>query len=544
MNLKRWLVLLSVWMVPALTIAAEPWSVSLRRHDGQQAQVTKAQWDPAKTAFIVCDVWDAHHCLNAVRREVEMIPRMNAVLETARKAGALIIHAPSGCMAAYEGHPGRKMAREAPAAAKLPPEIGAWCYRIPAEEEAVYPLDQSDGGEDDDPVEHAAWHQRLAGMGRNPKTPWLRQIETLKIVSGDAISDSGVEIWNLLESRGITNVAVLGVHTNMCVLGRPFGLRQMARNGKNVVLLRDLTDTMYNPQQWPFVTHFVGTDRIISHIEQHVCPTISSDQIVGGESFRFAHDRRNILFVMGDDEYKTEVTLPEYSKTVLEPAGFQVTILHASADNKNDFPGLVEALAKADLLLISARRRFPKTEQLDALKAFVRKGKPVIGIRTANHAFAARPGFEVPAGHAAWNEIDRELFGGHYTNHHGVGPSVTLTPVAGMEQHPILAQIDLKQLTGRGSLYRTAPLNGDTTPLVWGAIPNQPAEPLAWTNRSQLGGGRVFYTSLGHIDDFSQPQFRQLLMNAIGWGLEIAPPRVAGEAGSRPKGPPGPRTKS
>ena len=65
--------------------------------------------------------------------------------------------------------------------------------------------------------------------------------------TSDAISDSGVEIWNLLEERGINNVILLGVHTNMCVLGRPFGLRQMAKNGKNVVLMRDMTDTMYNP---------------------------------------------------------------------------------------------------------------------------------------------------------------------------------------------------------------------------------------------------------------------------------------------------------
>lgn len=546
MSFNRWAVVLAAVVAPSLCSAAEPWKLSLRRHDGQAAVETKAEWDPAKTAFIVCDVWDAHHCLNAVRREVEMIPRMNAVLETARTSGALVIHAPSGCMSAYEGHPGRKLAQDAPTAANLPTEIGSWCYRIPSEEEAVYPLDQTDGGEDDDPVEHAAWHQRLAGMGRNPKTPWLRQIETLKIAPGDAISDSGIEIWNLLESRGITNVVVFGVHTNMCVLGRPFGLRQMARNGKNVVLLRDLTDTMYNPQRWPFVTHFAGTDRIISYIERFVCPTIASNQLVGGEPFRFAGDRRRIVMVIGDDEYKTEVTLPEYTKSVLAPAGFEVTIIHASTENKHDFPGLVEALSKADLLLISARRRFPKTEQLEAVKAFVQAGKPVVGIRTANHAFAARVGVEVPAGHAVWNDIDRDLFGGHYTNHHGVGPVVTLTPVTGMEQHPILAHVDLKQLTGRGSLYKTAPLNADTTPLVWGAIPDQPAQPLAWTNRSALGGGRTFYTSLGHEGDFAQPQFRQLLMNAIGWCLEIAPPAVhaSAETAERPKGPPGPRSKS
>ena len=127
-------------------------------------------------------------------------------------------------------------------------------------------------------------------MGRNPKAPWKSQHAGLTIRDSDAISDSGVEIWNLLESRKINNVILLGVHTNMCVLGRPFGLRQMAKNGKNVVLMRDMTDTMYNPQKAPYVSHFKGTELIVEHIEKYVCPTITSDQIVGGKPFRFKGD--------------------------------------------------------------------------------------------------------------------------------------------------------------------------------------------------------------------------------------------------------------
>ena len=104
-------------------------------------------------------------------------------------------------------------------------------------------------------------------------------------------SDSGIEIWNLLEDRGINSVMLLGVHTNMCVLGRPFGLRQMAKNGKNVVLVRDLTDTMYNPKMPPMVSHFAGTQLIIEHIEKYVCPTITSDQLLGGKEFHFKGDK-------------------------------------------------------------------------------------------------------------------------------------------------------------------------------------------------------------------------------------------------------------
>jgi nicotinamidase-related amidase len=190
------------------------------------------QWNPNQTAVIVCDMWDAHHCLNAVRRAEEMAPRMNRVLESARSRGVLIVHAPSSCMESYKDQPARKRAQESPVATNLPKDIGEWCRKIPAEEKGKYPIDQSDGGEDDDPVEHEQWHQRLAGMGRDPKSPWKAQIDLLKIREQDAISDSGVEVWNLLEHRGIKNVILMGVHTNMCVLGRPFGLRQMANSSE------------------------------------------------------------------------------------------------------------------------------------------------------------------------------------------------------------------------------------------------------------------------------------------------------------------------
>ncbi len=259
---------------------------------GEYSVVTaREEWNPKETVIIVCDVWDAHHCLNAVRREEEMVPRMNELIEKCRAMGVLIVHAPSGCMAPYKDHPGRKLAMSAPKAANLPKDIATWCHKIPAEEKGKYPIDQTDGGEDDDPKEHEEWHAKLKAMGRNPKAPWLKQHDGIRIDDKvDAISDSGVEIWNLLEARGIKNVALVGVHTNMCVLGRPFGLRRMAENKKNVVLFRDMTDTMYNPQRWPNVSHFQGTRLIIEHIEKYVCPTVTSDQVLGGKPFRFKGD--------------------------------------------------------------------------------------------------------------------------------------------------------------------------------------------------------------------------------------------------------------
>ena len=258
---------------------------------GEFKVVTQAEtWAPQQTAVIVCDMWDLHHCKNAVLRVKEMAPRMNDVLEKARAQGALIIHAPSSCLQPYEGTPARRRAQAAPKAANLPPDIGSWCKQIPAEEQGKYPIDQSDGGEDDEAVEHQQWAAELKARGLNPRAPWTRQYGGLKIRDEDAVSDSGVEIWNLLEQRGIKNVILLGVHVNMCVSGRPFGLRQLAKNGKNVVLMRDLTDAMYNPARWPFVDHFKGTGLYLEHVEKYISPTITSDQILGGKPFIFQQD--------------------------------------------------------------------------------------------------------------------------------------------------------------------------------------------------------------------------------------------------------------
>ena len=254
---------------------------------------TRENWDPNKTAIIVCDMWDLHHCKNAVKREGEFAPRMNAALEQMRARGVFIVHAPSSCMPFYEGHPARLRAQNAPKAANLPADISQWCRKLPIEETVKYPLDDMTDEEDDDPEEHRLWAQELAAKGLNPKKPWTRQIDVLKIHDRDAITDSGVEVWNLLEARGIRHVILMGVHVNKCVTGRPFGLRQMVKNGRQAVLVRDLTDSMYNPKCWPYVDHYRGTELFIEHVEKFICPTITSDQILGGQPFTFSGDPRS-----------------------------------------------------------------------------------------------------------------------------------------------------------------------------------------------------------------------------------------------------------
>lgn len=252
-------------------------------------------WKASQTAVILCDVWDYHHSINAVRRLEEMLPRMNDLLKEARQRGATIIHAPSDCMPAYEKHSARLRATSTPQA-NLPRDIASWCSRIPSEDTShlvQYPIDQSDGGEDDDPEEHRLWAAKLESLGRNPGMPWKTQSPGIEIDGDtDYISDRGDEVWNILQDRKIEHVILLGVHTNMCVLGRPFGLRQMAAQKMDVVLVRDLTDCMYNPKRWPYVDHFTGNDLVVSYVERYVCPSITSDQILSGQAIRFNGDKR------------------------------------------------------------------------------------------------------------------------------------------------------------------------------------------------------------------------------------------------------------
>jgi nicotinamidase-related amidase len=270
-----------IFTCSVLCPAAEP----LRLHTRRQIEETPksgswkseekiAEWDAKKTAIIICDMWDKHWCKGATERVGEMAPRMNEVVKAARAKGVFIIHSPSDTMKFYEGTPQRKRAQAAPKATP-PVPLQSWCKLDPARE-APLPIDDSDGGCDDDPQckSHRAW---------------TSEIPVLEIAAEDAITDS-TEAYNLLQERGIENVIVMGVHANMCVLGRPFSIRQMVGVGKNVLLMRDMTDTMYNSRSRPFVNHYRGTQLIVQHIERYWCPSITSADFIGGEPFRFSQD--------------------------------------------------------------------------------------------------------------------------------------------------------------------------------------------------------------------------------------------------------------
>jgi nicotinamidase-related amidase len=210
-----------------------------------------------RTAIVICDMWDAHWSRGATERVDAMAPVMNRVVVAARAKGVKIIHAPSDTLSFYAGTPARERARLAPVAE--PPE--------PTEhDDPPLPIDDSDEGSD-------------TGEAR-PARAWSRQHPAIEIDDmQDAISDDGREVYRLLKLWDVHQLLIMGVHTNMCVLGRSFGIKQMVRWGVSVALVRDLTDAMYNPARAPYVSHDAGTQLVIGYIERFWCPSITSDDL-------------------------------------------------------------------------------------------------------------------------------------------------------------------------------------------------------------------------------------------------------------------------
>lgn len=241
-------------------------------------------WDPRKTAIIICDMWDDHTCKGAANRVAEMAPAMNRTVKAARDKGVFIIHAPSGTTSLYEDTPQRRQATQAPFA-KAPVKI-RWNNWDNDREGEPLTFMSSGGCGCTKPCPGWVRNEKGIRQWKGGEVPWTRQIETIQIAAEDVISDNGQEIYNLMQERGIDNVILMGVHTNICVSGRPFGIRQMVYLGKNVVLCRDLTDALFQPRS-PDFSHFLGTDLVVEHIEKNWCPSITSTAITGEPEFRF-----------------------------------------------------------------------------------------------------------------------------------------------------------------------------------------------------------------------------------------------------------------
>ena len=227
--------------------------------------------------------------------------------------------------------------------------------------------------------------------------------------------------------------------------------------------------------------------------------------------------RKKVVMLIAEHEYETAKTLPPFAEQHLKD--FRVAIVTGSLAAGEVSMDTIKEVADADVLLVSVRRRTLPKAQFDLVRKHIAAGKPVVGIRTASHAFALSKNQKLAPGNAEWPEFDAEVLGGAYTGHHGKDTitNVTLSPGADAK-HAILSGVKVP-FKSDATLYQNTPLRPGTTPLLTGTIPGQAPEPIAWTFKRK-DGGKSFYTSLGGPADFKNASFTRLLRNAIVWAAK------------------------
>jgi type 1 glutamine amidotransferase len=204
-----------------------------------------------------------------------------------------------------------------------------------------------------------------------------------------------------------------------------------------------------------------------------------------------------VCLISGAAEYKSDASLARLQEHLekLHP----VKCSRAFAKSETDLPGL-DNLDTCDVAVLFTRRLKLEGDQLARIKKYCLSGKPLVGIRTASHAIQT------------WLDLDHEVFGGDYKNHYKEGPFTEIQIVPSAKGHPVLKGV--APYKSAGSLYKNPMVAKDTELLLTGTIPEH-TEPVAWTRMYK--GGRVFYTSLGHMKDFEEESYLRLLTNAIFW---------------------------
>jgi type 1 glutamine amidotransferase len=205
-----------------------------------------------------------------------------------------------------------------------------------------------------------------------------------------------------------------------------------------------------------------------------------------------------VCLLSASAEYKSDQSLGELQKLLEAKYNASCTRIFG-ADQGDKLPNL-EAIDTGDVMVLFARRVTLPPEQLERVRKYCAAGKPIVGIRTASHAFQN------------WLPFDKEVLGGNYQGHYGVGPTTQVEIVEKAKDHPILAGV--KPFASPSSLYQNTGTAGDVELLLTGRIPEH-TEPLAWTRMHK--GGRIFYTSLGSPADFQDENFVRMLVNAIFW---------------------------
>jgi type 1 glutamine amidotransferase len=228
-----------------------------------------------------------------------------------------------------------------------------------------------------------------------------------------------------------------------------------------------------------------------------------------------------IMVVEDPNNYEAPRTMREFAENDLKPLGHRVTVIEGNNPLPHHFPGLAEALTNADLLVLFSRRRFPPRDQMQSIRAFLEKGKPLLGIRTANHAFAPKPGETVAPDLSPWPEFSVEVLGAPNAGYETKGLPYGASIAPGAEKSPLLEGVNAGNIQGHQSLYKVLPLSTDATPLLLGTAKTDasPTQPVAWTRTYGPSKARVFYTSLGAPEDMQIADVRILLRNAVRWTL-------------------------
>lgn len=254
-----------------------------------------------------------------------------------------------------------------------------------------------------------------------------------------------------------------------------------------------------------------------------------------------ADKQPHVVFVTGDEEYRSEESMPFLAKLLEKHHGFRCTVCYALADDGTINPSRLdniaglEALKSADLMVMFTRFRSLPNDQLKLILDYVDSGRPMVGFRTTTHAFLYKDGPQ-----ARWNgDFGKTVFGQQWITHHGHHGHQYLTdvkPLAARADHPILRGV--KPFKCYSWLYHVdggkQKLYGDCTPLLEGTslvsghqkankLDEYPlTQPVAWTKSYTGTGGktaRVFFTTLGHPHDFEAEAMRKVALNGIFWAL-------------------------
>ncbi len=228
-----------------------------------------------------------------------------------------------------------------------------------------------------------------------------------------------------------------------------------------------------------------------------------------------------IMVVEDPNNYEAPRTMRDFAERQLRPLGHQVKIIEGDKPQPHHFGGLVEALKDADLLVLFARRRFPPKEQMAAIRAYLDAGKPLLGMRTANHAFIPKPNEVVDPILMPWPEFTDEVLGAPNKGYETKGLPYSVAAAGGVAG-PLLEGVNTANIRGYQSLYKVLPLAADVTPLLIGTAKTEtsPPMPVAWTRLYGAKKARVFYTSLGAPEDMESSDLRRLLVNAVKWTLD------------------------